>query len=151
MVNCHVSFRDSILFCLVCYLYWRMSVNTNLIFTIRNFRLKTVWLFIDLPVLSDVSTIGRYAWGRYSYVDSATLRPHLRQLTYVLKCYHHGETQLKEIICCFLKTELGKNLKVGVRMRQQLNTNPNLCEISSSHGDEYEAQNLQGCTVVFLI
>jgi hypothetical protein len=26
-----------------------------------------------------------------------------------------------------------------------------VCEISSSHGDEYEAQNLLGCTAVFLI
>jgi hypothetical protein len=26
-----------------------------------------------------------------------------------------------------------------------------LCEISSSHGGEYEAQNLLGCTAVFLI
>jgi hypothetical protein len=25
------------------------------------------------------------------------------------------------------------------------------CEISSSHGGEYEAQNLLGCTAVFLI
>jgi hypothetical protein len=25
------------------------------------------------------------------------------------------------------------------------------CEISSSHGGEYEAQNLMGCTAVFLI
>jgi hypothetical protein len=30
-------------------------------------------------------------------------------------------------------------------------TNKNLCEISSSHGGEYEAQNLLGCTAVFLI
>jgi hypothetical protein len=26
-----------------------------------------------------------------------------------------------------------------------------LCEISTSHGGEYEAQNLLGCTAVFLI
>jgi hypothetical protein len=26
-----------------------------------------------------------------------------------------------------------------------------MCEISSSHGGEYEAQNLLGCTAVFLI
>jgi hypothetical protein len=28
---------------------------------------------------------------------------------------------------------------------------PNKCEISSSHGGEYEAQNLLGCTAVFFI
>jgi hypothetical protein len=27
----------------------------------------------------------------------------------------------------------------------------NPCEISSSHGGEYEAQNLLGCTAMFLI
>jgi hypothetical protein len=30
-------------------------------------------------------------------------------------------------------------------------TQPALCEISSSRGGEYEAQNLLGCTAMFLI
>jgi hypothetical protein len=39
-----------------------------------------------------------------------------------------------------------------IKYNMSLIYNPlHVCEISSSHGSEYEAQNLMGCTAVFLI
>jgi hypothetical protein len=55
------------------------------------------------------------------------------------------ESEVKSsVLFCFVS--FVRNLALAT-----VKTFPRSCEISSSHGGEYEAQNLLGCTAVFLI
>jgi hypothetical protein len=52
----------------------------------------------------------------------------------------------EELICLLSLHKLTANNFVAMVTMEH-----NPCEISSSHGGEYEAQNLLGCTAMFLI
>jgi hypothetical protein len=87
-----------------------------------------------------------FFWGYF--IDNVYIPPLPRQFLNWRNTF--SKPFLQWMTICYV--EPAKSLNTGrmfamlLRVHFQL-----LCEISSSHGGEYEAQNLLGCTAVFLI